>query len=130
MRKAILHLKRSDPVLAGIIERVGTYRIEYREPEFPTLVRSIVYQQFSGKAASTIWSRLLAAMPDGRLTPDALLALTPEKMRALGLSGQKTAYIRDLAERTRTGNLDFARFVRMNDEDVVEHLTQVKAVGV
>jgi DNA-3-methyladenine glycosylase II len=129
MRKAILHLKQSDPVLAAIIERVGTYRIEYREPEFPTLVRSIVYQQLNGKAAFTILSRLLSAMPDG-LTPDAILSLTPEKMRALGLSGQKTAYIRDLAERTRSGDLDFARFVRMNDEDVVEHLTQVKGVGV
>jgi len=123
-------LKQSDPVLAGIIERVGTYRIEYREPEFPTLVRSIVYQQLNGKAAFTILSRLLAAMPDGRLTPDAILGLTAERMRALGLSGQKTAYIRDLAERTRAGNLDFARFVGMNDEDVVQHLTQVKGVGV
>lgn len=95
MRKAILHLKQSDPVIAAIIERVGTYRIEFREPEFPTLVRSIVYQQLHGKAAFTILSRLLAALPDGLLTPAAILALTPERMRALGLSGQKTAYIRD-----------------------------------
>ena len=130
MRKAILHLKQSDPVLAGIIERVGAYRIEFREPEFPTLVRSIVYQQLSGKAAFTILSRLLGALPDGRLTPGAILALTPEQMRALGLSGQKTAYIRDLAERTRSGDLDFARFVEMTDEDVVQHLTRVKGVGV
>ena len=111
MRKAILHLKQSDPVLAGIIDRVGTYRIEFREPEFPTLVRSIVYQQLNGKAAFTILSRLLGALPDGRLTPDAILALTLEEMRALGLSGQKAAYIRDLAERTRSGDLDFARFL-------------------
>jgi DNA-3-methyladenine glycosylase II len=130
MRKAILHLKRSDPVLAGIIDRVGAYRIEFREPEFPTLVRSIVYQQLSGKAALTILSRLLGAMPDGRLTPDAILALPTGQMRALGLSGQKTAYIRDLAERTRSGALDFARFVEMADEDVIEHLTRVKGVGV
>jgi DNA-3-methyladenine glycosylase II len=130
MRKAILHLKQSDPVLAGIIERVGTYRIEFREPEFPTLVTSIVYQQLNGKAAFTILSRLLGALPDGHPTPDAILALTPEQMRALGLSGQKTAYIRDLAERTRSGDLDFARFAEMNDEDVVEHLTRVKGVGV
>jgi DNA-3-methyladenine glycosylase II len=130
MRKAILHLKQSDPVLAGIIERVGAYRIEFREPEFPTLVRSIVYQQLSGKAALTILSRLLGAVPDGRLTPDAILSLTTEEMRALGLSGQKTAYIRDLAERTRSGALDFARFVEMADEDVIEHLTRVKGVGV
>jgi DNA-3-methyladenine glycosylase II len=130
MRKAILHLKQSDPVLAGIIDRVGAYRIEFREPEFPTLVRSIVYQQLSGKAALTILSRLLGAMPDGRLTPDAILALTNGQMRALGLSGQKTAYIRDLAERTRSGDLDFARFVEMADEDVIAHLTRVKGVGV
>ena len=130
MRKAILHLKQSDPVLAGIIERVGAYRIEFREPEFPTLVRSIVYQQLSGKAASTILGRFLGALPDGRVTPDAILTLTPEQMRALGLSGQKTSYIRDLAERTRSGDLDFARFVEMNDEDVVQHLTRVKGVGV
>lgn len=130
MRKAILHLKQSDPVLAGIIDRVGAYRIEFREPEFPTLVRSIVYQQLSGKAALTILSRLLGAMPDGRLTPDAILALTTGQMRALGLSGQKTAYIRDLAERTRSGDLDFARFVEMADEDVIAHLTRVKGVGV
>jgi DNA-3-methyladenine glycosylase II len=130
MRKAILHLKQSDPVLAGIIDRVGAYRIEFREPEFPTLVRSIVYQQLSGKAALTILSRLLGAMPDGRLTPDAILALPTGQMRALGLSGQKTAYIRDLAERTRSGDLDFARFVEMADEDVIAHLTRVKGVGV
>jgi DNA-3-methyladenine glycosylase II len=130
MRKAILHLKQADPVLAGIIERVGTYRMEFREPEFPTLVTSIVYQQLNGKAAFTILSRLLGALPDGRLTPDALLTLTPVQMRALGLSGQKTAYIRDLAERTRSGDLDFARFVEMKDEDVVEHLTRVKGVGI
>lgn len=130
MREAIVHLKQSDPVLGAIIERVGTYRIEYREPEFPTLVRSIVYQQLSGKAASTILGRLVAAIPDSRLTPGAILSLTPERMRELGLSGQKTAYIRDLAERTRTGALDFAGFMSMNDDAVIENLTQVKGVGV
>lgn len=130
MHEAILHLKRSDPVLAAIIERVGEYRIEFRDPGFQTLVRSIVCQQLSGKAAYTILKRLLAAVPGGHLTPDAILVLTGNEMRALGLSGQKTAYIRDLAERTRSGELNFAAFLEMADEDVIEHLTRVKGVGV
>lgn len=130
MHEAILHLKRSDPVLAGIIERVGEYRIEFRDPGFQTLVRSIVYQQLSGKAAYTILKRLLEAVPGGYLTPEAILALTAAEMRALGLSGQKTAYIRDLAERTRSGELNFATFPEMADDDVIEHLTRVKGVGV
>ena len=86
MHEAILHLKRSDPVLAGIIERVGEYRIEFREPGFQTLVRSIVYQQLNGKAAFTILKRLLAAVPEGDLTPEAILALAVDEMRAVGLS--------------------------------------------
>jgi DNA-3-methyladenine glycosylase II len=130
MHEAILHLKQSDPVLANIIERVGDYRIEFREPGFQTLVRSIVYQQLSGKAAYTILKRLLDAVPEGHLTPEAILSLTVDEMRALGLSGQKTAYIRDLAERTRSGELNFSAFPAMADEDVIAHLTRVKGVGV
>lgn len=131
MRKAILHLKRADPVLARIIERVGPYRISFRDPDFETLVRSIVYQQLSGKVALTIFTRLhTAASNNGRLTPEGILSLTIEEMRALGLSGQKTAYIRDLAERTRSGELDFSRLAALSDEAVIEHLTRVKGVGV
>ncbi len=130
MHEAIVHLKQSDPVLAAIIDRVGEYRIEFRDPDFQSLVRSIVYQQLNGKAASTILARLIAALPPGGVTPDAILSLTAAEMRAAGLSGQKTAYIRDLAERTRSGELDFAGFPRMTDEEVIERLTRVKGVGV
>jgi DNA-3-methyladenine glycosylase II len=94
------------------------------------LVRSIVFQQLSGKAARTIMQRLVNALPEGRLTPEAILALTPEQMRSLGLSGQKTAYVRDLAERTRSGEIDFSKFPAMSDDEVIEHLTRVKGVGV
>ncbi len=86
MRKAILHLKKADPVLGEIIARVGAYRIEYRDPDFQTLVRSIVYQQLSGKVAKVIFNRLVALLPDGNITPEALLKLTPAKMRRAGLS--------------------------------------------
>ena len=130
MRHAILHLKKADPVLAGIIERVGPCRIQYREPAFATLVRSIVYQQLSGRVAMVIFNRLLDLVPERQLTPPAVLELTIEQMRAAGLSGQKTAYIRDLAARTFAGELDFSLLPSMSDDEVIEALTQVKGVGV
>ncbi len=131
MRKAILHLKRSDPVMAGIIEQVGPFKMQFREPGFQTLVRSIVYQQLSGKVAATIFGRLLAAAGNGdQLTPAGILSLTVEQMRAAGLSGQKTAYIRDLAERTLAGEVNFASLPDLPDDGVIEQLTRVKGVGV
>lgn len=70
VKKAIQHLKKADPVLAAIIERVGPYKITYREPVFQTLVRSIVYQQLNGKAALKIYSRLAEAAKADPLTPN------------------------------------------------------------
>jgi DNA-3-methyladenine glycosylase II len=129
MRKAILHLKRADPVLAAIITRAGPYRIQYREPTFQTLVRSIVYQQLSGKAALTIFNRLLDAAGDP-LIPETILALRPARMRKLGLSKQKLTYIRELARMTRGGQLDFALLPEWEDAAIIEHLTRVKGIGV
>ena len=94
MRKAIHHLKKADGVLGAIIQRVGPFKMEYREPTFQVLVRSIVYQQLSGKAALTIFTRLKRAAKTEPLTPESILKLRPAKMRALGLSQQKTSYIR------------------------------------
>lgn len=129
MRKAILHLKRVDPVMAGIISRAGPYKIQYREPNFQTLVRSIVYQQLSGKAALTIFNRLLEAAGDP-LTPEAILKLRPARMRTLGLSKQKLTYIRELARLTRDGKVDFAALPDLEDPAIIEQLTRVKGVGV
>lgn len=129
MQKAIRHLKAADPVLATIIAQVGPCRIRYREPVFETLVRSIVYQQLSGKVAAVIFDRLAAA-GGGPLTPASILKLRPERMRSLGLSAQKTAYIRDLAQRTRSGEIDFAALPALEDAAIIERLTRVKGVGV
>jgi DNA-3-methyladenine glycosylase II len=129
MRKAILHLKKADPVLRSLIDRVGAYRIEYRNPGVETLVRSIVYQQLSGKVAKVIFGRLVEAA-GGQLTPEAILKLTPARMRKAGLSKQKTAYIRDLARKTNRGVLDFALLPGLSDDEVVAMLTQVKGIGV
>jgi DNA-3-methyladenine glycosylase II len=129
MKEAIQHLKQSDPVLSSIIDRVGDYGIEFRDPNFETLVKSIVYQQLSGRVASVIFGRVVKAA-GGKLTPESILKLRPGRMRALGLSGQKTAYIRDLARHTRDGKVDFAELLALSDEEVIERLTEVKGVGV
>src|ERR1700722_7847450 len=129
MRKAVNHLKKSDPVLAAIIERVGTCRMQFAEPKFHRLAESIVYQQLNGKAAATIFARF-AALAGEPLTPAGILKLTTEQMRAVGLSQQKSAYMRDLAEKTQSGALDFARLPNLSDEEVIKHLTQVKGIGV
>lgn len=130
MRKAIQHLKKSDPVLGSIIERVGSFKMEYREPVFQTLVRSIVYQQLHGKAALTIFNRLMAAAKADPLTPESILRLRPARMRSLGLSGQKMKYIRELARFTRSGEVDFKGCITFDDAAVIEHLTRVKGIGV
>ena len=129
MRKAILHLKKSDPILAAIIERVGPYRIEYGDPTFHSLAEAIVYQQLNGKAAVTIFKRFshLAGTP---LTPEGILKLTDAQMRSVGLSKQKSSYLKDMAQRAARGELDFSRLAEMTDDEVIAHLTQVKGVGV
>jgi len=129
MKEAIHHLRRNDPVLAEIIERVGDYRIEFREPGFETLVKSIVYQQLSGRVASIIFNRLVKAA-GGALTPASILKLRPERMRKLGLSKQKTEYIRDLARHTRDRRVVFEELETLSDSEVIERLTEVKGIGV
>jgi len=130
MKKALQHLKTADPVLGTIIERVGPYRMQYRNPDFHTLVRSIVYQQLSGKAALTIFNRLIAAAKADPLTPEAILRLRPARMRALGLSKQKLTYIRGLARMTRDGLVRFDRVQSLEDAAIIEHFTKVKGIGV
>jgi len=129
MRTAILHLKKADPVLAEIIERVGRFRMNYDEPAFQSLAEAIVYQQLHGKAAATIFKRLtdLAGEP---LTPEGILKLSTEQLRGVGLSKQKLSYLRDLAARTQAGELNFARLPDLPDAEVIKQLTQVKGIGV
>jgi DNA-3-methyladenine glycosylase II len=129
MRKAVNHLKKCDPVLCAIIERVGPCRMEYGVPEFCSLAEAIVYQQLNGKAAVTIFKRF-AALAGEPLTPEGILKLSDEQLRSVGLSKQKSAYLKDLAAKTATGLLDFSRLPELNDEEVIEHLTQVKGIGV
>lgn len=129
MRKALNHLKKCDPVLRAIIERVGPFRMEYGPAEFSSLAEAIVYQQLNTKAAVTIFNRF-AELAGDPLTPAGILKLSDEQLRGVGLSKQKSAYLKDLAAKTASGALDFARLPDLPDGEVIAHLTQVKGVGV
>ncbi|PYX83257.1 MAG: DNA-3-methyladenine glycosylase 2 family protein [Acidobacteria bacterium] len=129
MRKGIVHLKKSDPVLAALIERVGPFRMNYDEPGFHHLAEAIVYQQLHGKAAATIFKRLtdLAGSP---LTPEGILKLSEDELRGVGLSRQKLSYLRDLAAKTQSGELNFGQLPALSDAEVIKRLTEVKGIGV
>jgi len=129
MRKAVIHLKKSDPVLRAIIERVGPCRMEFGPAEFCSLAEAIVYQQLNGKAAVTIWKRF-AGLAGEPVTPEGILILSDEQLRSVGLSKQKSAYLKDLAAKTASGLLDFSKLQDLSDEEVIKHLTQVKGIGV
>lgn len=129
MRKALNHLRKCDPVLCDVIKRVGAFRMEYSDPGFETLAESILYQQLNGKAAATIFERF-AALAGDPITPEGVLKLSDEQLRGVGLSKQKASYLKDLAEKTRAGLIDFSRLHELPDQEVIKHLTQVKGVGV
>jgi DNA-3-methyladenine glycosylase II len=129
MRHAVRHLKKADPILCAIIERIGPYRIEYDEPRFHSLAEAIVYQQLNGRAAFTIFKRLTDLAGDP-LTPEGILKLTEAQMRGVGLSKQKLSYLRDLAEKAHSGQVDFARLPDLPDDEVIKQLTQIKGIGV
>lgn len=130
-RKSILHLKRVDPVLAGVIARVGPCRFTPRTEgtHFDALVRSIVYQQLSGKAAATIHGRVLELYGGRPPLPDELLATSDERLRTAGLSRQKTLYVKDLALKVHEGVVPLDAIDELADEDIIERLVAVKGVG-
>jgi DNA-3-methyladenine glycosylase II len=130
-RPALAHLKRVDPVLAGIIARVGPCRIEQRRTgtHYDALVRSIVFQQLSGKAAGTIHRRFAELYPGKRIRAERVLASTDEQLRSAGLSRQKIGYLRDLSGRVVDRTLPLAHLGRLSDDSIIEHLVQVKGIG-
>jgi DNA-3-methyladenine glycosylase II len=129
MQQALEQLRR-DPVLASIIDQVGEFSMGYRDPDFGSLVRSILSQQISSKVARVFIQRLVDRMPDGVITPEAILRMRLATFRKLGFSAAKTAYIRDLARLTKNRELIFELLPAMTDEEIVAHLTKVKGIGV
>jgi DNA-3-methyladenine glycosylase II len=103
--------------------------MEFGEPTFHSLAESIIYQQLNGKAAVTIFNRFADAAGTP-VTPEGILKLSESQLRAVGLSKQKSSYLRDLAAKTQAGLLNFEKLADMSEPDVIEHLTQVKGVGI
>jgi DNA-3-methyladenine glycosylase II len=130
--RARRHLMRRDPKLAALIKKVGRCRLpdaRTRAP-FAALVRAILAQQLSGKAAETIYQRVLVLVGGlEALTPATLLAVDPDALRAAGVSWPKISYLRDLAEHVADGRLDLAALEDHEDEQVVEAITAVKGLG-
>lgn len=147
MQQAQDHLRRSGKRMEALIDRLGPCGLTFTDPTFGSLARSIVYQQISIRAARSIHNRLLetcsgtqndpiggpASVTPGDsavLTPEGILQVTPEALRACGLSSQKVAYITDLARKTADGHVEFERLPALSDDEVIAALTQVKGIGV
>jgi DNA-3-methyladenine glycosylase II len=124
-------LMRRDPILAVTIRRIGACGMTSRllTDHLTTLVRAIVGQQLSSKAAATIFGRLCALFPDGQITVDGLQALGDTPLRGVGLSSQKLAYLRDLSARIADRRLLLDELDELSDEQVIERLTAVKGFG-
>ena len=131
IRLAEEHLRANDPVMASIIEQIGRCGLvrSKREDPFVAIVEAIVWQQLSGKAARTIYDRVLKVFPGGRPTPAAILATSDEAMRAAGLSRGKIVYLRDLSTKVLDGTVHLESLETMTNDDVVAAMTKVKGIG-
>ena len=132
--KVVAALSTADPVMARLIEEHGAIvgrdlKRERPGDAYGALLRSIVGQQLSTKAARTIYRRMLDLFDGHAPTPKQLLAVDPEKIRAAGLSRPKISYLRDLAEHVEKGELELDRLDNLPDDEVIEQLTAVKGIG-
>lgn len=129
--KARRLLMRRDPVLAPVIrQHRGRSLLDAPVVDpFSALVRTITAQQISTKAAATIHGRLVALMPGGIATPDALLSVSDDQLRAAGLSRQKSAYLRDLGHKVASGELPVDALAELTDDDVIDAIVKVKGLG-
>ncbi|MCK9485882.1 MAG: DNA-3-methyladenine glycosylase 2 family protein [Dehalococcoidia bacterium] len=126
---AYRHLRQVDPVVGRLIEEHGPYRPRPAMDHYESLLRTVMFQQLNGRAASAIQERWMGLYGGRYPTPSELLATTDEAFRAVGVSRQKSGYLRDIAERMLSGALDFRRLDEMSDEAIVEQVTAVKGLG-
>ncbi|NUM56061.1 MAG: DNA-3-methyladenine glycosylase 2 family protein [Candidatus Hydrogenedentes bacterium] len=125
------HLSRRDPFLRGVIRRNGPCALRPHRGYYEILVRAIISQQLSGKAAETIINRFRAVYgPNGFPRPDRILATPDAVLRATGMSNGKVTFVKDLAARLQDGSLKLNRLSRMGDDEIVAMLTEVKGIGV
>ncbi len=126
---AVRHLRRTDPVMREVIDRVGPCTLKLKRDRFSLLAWSILSQQISTAAARTIRGRVEALVAPERMTPQSLLALSVEQLRGAGVSARKAEYLHDLALKASDGTIRLHRVGRMSNEEVIRELTQVRGVG-
>lgn len=127
-----LKFLKKDIHLGSFVIKHGpiVHRRKHAGYAFQSLAEAIIYQQLSGKAAATILKRFKALWPGKKFpTPDDVLKIKIEKLRAVGLSGQKSAYIKDLALKFKDGTINPKLFSTMSDEDIIAHVVRVKGIG-
>ena len=127
--KAQRHLARRDRILRRVIKAVGPCTLTYRKDRFASLVRAIIAQQISTKAAAAIRGRLEQRLVVTGVTPEGVLALTPEALSAVGLSASKARSLQDLAEKVLSGAVPLSRLHRLPDEEVIASLIPVRGIG-
>jgi len=128
IERALRHLRR-EPVLRGVMRRVGPYRLKLKPDRFATLCHSIVAQQVSGKAAQAMLRRLQDLVGPDKLCAATVSRLSLDELRSAGLSRQKAAYLHDLCHRTASGEVRLSHLGRMTDEEAIAELTRIKGVG-
>ena len=125
--EATRHLAKADPVLRKLIRKYPEADLRLRGDAFQALARAIVGQQISVKAAQSIWARFEDCV--GKVTPANVVARDEAALRACGFSGQKVAYVKDLARRFHAGEVKPRRWNAMDDEAIIEELVAVKGIG-
>ena len=128
----VAHLRAADPVLARVIEAVGPLTLETREGTFRMLSRAIFFQQLAGPAARAIMNRVLALLDADEerwYAPERLQAASDEQLRAAGVSRQKMVYLRDLADKFASGELNEDGMNELDDEEVIKRVSTVKGIG-
>jgi DNA-3-methyladenine glycosylase II len=127
--KAQRHLARRDPTLKRLIRTIGPCTLRHEPDRFASLVRAILAQQISTKAAAAIMARLVEAVAVTGMTPEAILRLSPRALRRVGLSASKARALADLAEKVSTGSVPLADLHELPDEEVIRQLLPVRGIG-
>ncbi|HEY8500473.1 MAG TPA: DNA-3-methyladenine glycosylase [Clostridia bacterium] len=126
--REIEYLSSKDSILGKAIDRIGIIKRQVSPEPFKVLINSVIGQQISGKAADTIWNKLIAAV--GEITPENIGSAGFECLQACGMSFRKSEYIKGIAEAALSGEVDFSSLDNMSDSDIINKLTKLRGVGV
>ena len=130
---ASMRVLKKDAIMKGIIKKHGPMDLTQYHADsrgiFPALLRSIISQQISGKAAASILARVVALFPNNKPTPELLLKIPSPKLRKAGLSAAKGTYVKDLAKKCLDGTVNEKKFPKMSSQEIIDHLVQVKGIG-